>query len=144
VVTAQQVFNDALRLRIAPALRSFGFKGSGAAYELPSDSHWAILGFQKSVASDRYVVKFTINLTVVSKDIWDAERVDRSYLSTKPTPNVQSGPFAWEKRIGSLMPDRSDHWWSMSTARSIDPVVEDVLFAIQTYALPAMKEHMEG
>jgi len=51
------------------ALRRLGFKGSGQRYELPSDVTWATLGFQKSAYSDSLAARFTINVTVISRDV---------------------------------------------------------------------------
>jgi hypothetical protein len=51
-----------LRDEIAPELRAAGFKGSRQSFDLPSESHWAVLGFQKSAWSDRQRVTFTVNL----------------------------------------------------------------------------------
>src|SRR5947209_7169681 len=68
VESAQETFKRMMREQVAPQLRALGFKGSGQRFTLPSDSHWALLGFQRSAWGDSRKGKFTINLTVVSKD----------------------------------------------------------------------------
>lgn len=47
--TPQQVYDDLMKATFAPALRGVGLKGSGGRFELPSDTYWALLGFQKDV-----------------------------------------------------------------------------------------------
>jgi hypothetical protein len=67
VSSAQETFRNLMKTLIAPGLRALGFKGSGQNYQLPSDDHWAMLGFQKSVSSDSETIRFTINVLVVSR-----------------------------------------------------------------------------
>ena len=68
VPTAQEAFVKMMKEEIAPALRRLGFKGSGQRYELPSPTHWALLGFQKSAYSDSPEVRFTVNVTIAGRD----------------------------------------------------------------------------
>ena len=68
--TPQQVFHDLMKETFAPALRSVGLKGSGGRFELPSERYWAQLGFQKSAYSDSAVLMFTVNLSVINREVW--------------------------------------------------------------------------
>src|SRR5438093_6746629 len=101
-----------LRLAIAPGLRALGFKGSGQVYEPPDEQYWSLLGFQRSVASDRHEARFTINLSVAEKAGWAEARREHSYYPVKPNPNIHCG-FEWYERIGSLLPEHKDHWWRL-------------------------------
>src|SRR6266508_1633339 len=65
VATAQESFKQMLRDHVAPALREMGFRGSGQNFSLRSDSHWALLDFQKSQWSSEDKIAFTVNLPVV-------------------------------------------------------------------------------
>jgi Domain of unknown function (DUF4304) len=108
--TAQEAFARMMKEEIAPALRRLGFKGSGQRYELRSDTHWAIVGFQKFSWSDQGQVEFTLNLTVIGRDEWLRARERRPYLSERPQANV--GAFVgWEEWIGALMPDAAAGTW---------------------------------
>jgi uncharacterized protein DUF4304 len=130
-----------LRSSVAPALRSHGFKGSGQKFELPDDRYWALLGFQKSVSSDKTTVKFTVNLVVVDKSEYADARAEQSYLSAKPSPNLRGGPGWWE-RIGSVMPEGRDLWWKIVDGVSSDEVSEQVLRAIGEFGIPAIRARM--
>jgi hypothetical protein len=109
---------------------------------LPSETHWVLLGFQKSRASNAKDVRFTVNVTVVSKRAWVEARSERSYLSERPSANSPYGAFARQLRIGHLLPDRQDKWWTVDTRASMESVKVEVLDAIRTYALPAIEQQV--
>ncbi len=140
-MTAQDVFKELLQSTVAPALGAHGLKGSGQVFELPDERFWALLGFQKSTYSDRSKVKFTINLCVVSKAEYGEARRESSYLPAKPSPNIQGGP-GWWQRIGYLLPERRDYWWTIGERDPIHQVAEQVLQAITEFGLPALRAQM--
>lgn len=140
--TALDIFPLMMREEIAPELRQMGFKGSGQSFTLPSETHWVLLGFQKSRASNAKDVLFTVNVTVVSKRAWVEARSDRSYVPERPSANIFYGPFAWQRRIGDLLPDRQDRWWTVDTRVSMESVKVEVVDAIRTYALPAIERQV--
>jgi hypothetical protein len=43
----QDVYADMMTTTFAPALRAAGLRGSNGRFELPTDTCWAQLGFQK-------------------------------------------------------------------------------------------------
>ncbi|HJW50285.1 MAG TPA: DUF4304 domain-containing protein [Candidatus Limnocylindria bacterium] len=141
-----------LRDVIAPALRGLGFQGSAQSFVLRSDTHWALVGFQKS--RDRYAdsVKFTVNVTVVAREIWKVWREASPHLPARPHANVSYGPgsrqldpdvraaYSWE-RIGVLMPVRNDYWWEIRADTDTTHVAEEVIAAIRDYAIPEIRRH---
>ena len=72
VVSAQDEFRGVLRDLVSPALRSAGLKGSGGRYQMPSQSCFALVGFQRSHWSTGSAVQFTVNLMVVSREVWNS------------------------------------------------------------------------
>ena len=139
--SVQTKFKLLMKERIAPRLREDGLKGSGQNYYLPSESHWALIGFQKSMFSDSHELKFTINLYVVNKNEWEKARKERSYFPAKPTPTTKWG-IGWERRIGFLLPERCDHWWSMEANSNLEKISDQVINFIVKYALPAINEQL--
>jgi hypothetical protein len=138
--TAQEAFKEMLRSAIAPALRALGFKGSGQTFELADERFWAFLGFQKSLSSDRSVVKFTVNLCVIDKAQYSKAREEASYLPAKPTPNVRGGRGWWERIGRSSLRDMTS-----GDAPRGDPTValaKQVVLAIEAHGLPAMRARM--
>jgi hypothetical protein len=72
VVSAQDEFRGFLRDLVSPAMRSAGLSGSAGRYYLPSPSCFALVGFQKSEWSTGSAVTFTVNLKVVSREVWNS------------------------------------------------------------------------
>jgi hypothetical protein len=142
MVTAQETYREMMKMQVAPALRELGFKGSGQNYELPAPGHWAMLGFQKSVWSDASGLRFTVSMLVVSRAAWEKARSERSYVPARPTANRLWGDFAWQKRIGALLPGGQDHWWEVKADSTTDDLAAEVVSAIEDFALPAMREQI--
>jgi hypothetical protein len=140
---AQDTFKELLKCSVAPRLRECGLKGSGQNYAIKSLTHWALIGFQKSVFSDADELKFTINLYVVPKERWEAERTERSYLPTNPTANVH-WPVGWVKRIGYLLPKGQDHWWTLDANTDIKDLADEIVEVICNTAVPTMQEKIES
>jgi hypothetical protein len=136
MVTAQETYREMMKMQVAPALRELGFKGSGQNYELPAPGHWAMLGFQKSVWSDASGLRFTVNVLVVSRAAWEKARSERSYVPARPTANRLWGDFAWQKRIGALLPGGQDHWWEVKADSTTDDLAAEVVSAIETSPCP--------
>ena len=141
--TVQEIFKALLKEDIAPRLRGQGLKGSGQNFSVPSDSHWVLIGFQKSIFSDSRELKFTINLYVVNKQEWEDVRSERSYYPAKPTPTTRWG-IGWSRRIGSLLPERCDHWWSLNSTSNLEDISNEVIEFIVKYALPAIHEQLQS
>lgn len=161
--TAQHVFSRLLRDVVAPELRRHGLKGSGSVYVLPDAAAWAQVGFQKSTSSTGHLVKFTINLKVTDKAYWDEQRRDHSPLKDTPPSGVERTTWDAERlarsayparpsanmfgdgqveRIGTLLPGRADHWWSL-TADNAETVVDEALQALLAYGLPWLRHAIQ-
>jgi hypothetical protein len=136
-------FRTMMREHVAPELRRMGFRGSGQSFTLPSEDHWVLLGFQKSRSSSAEAVRFTVNTMVVSKLEWAQARERASYLPERPTANTSYGTLTWWKRIGRLLPDGRDRWWTLSGDSAMASVAAEVLDAIRIYALPAIHQQLE-
>ena len=138
-----------LREEIAPRLRSLGFKGSGQSFSLPSESHWAIVGFQKSRFSDARSVSFTVNVTVVGRNEWETAHAKCRGLSARPAPNTGLPPISapsgyWHERIGFLIPGNRDRWWNVAAQADTSEIAEAVVADIRDVAIPAMLERMRS
>jgi hypothetical protein len=128
-----------MRDEVAPALRALGFKGSGQAYVLPNDTHWAMLSFQKSaLRSDADQIFFAVNFDVTTKEEWDQRRRAVG-APERPSPSwfsrmtIADGP-----RGGGIQ-----HWWELRVGSPVQPLVEDVITRITNEALPTMRALIE-
>ena len=140
--TALDIFRLMMRDEIAPELRRMGFKGSGQSFRLPSETHWVLLGIQKSGHSYPGLVRFTVNVMVVSKRTWTEARSERSYVPEQPSANTMWGPWLWQQRIGHLLPGRSDKWWEVDDRRSAEVAKREVLEGIRDCVLPAIQQQL--
>jgi uncharacterized protein DUF4304 len=144
VGSAVDGFRSMMRDHVAPALRAMGFVGSGRSYVLPSDTHWVLLGFQKSRSSDAAAVPFTVNVTVASKEAWAAMRRTRGYLPERPSANTFYGPEIWRRRIGMLLPEGADRWWTLTPATPAAALAAEVVDALRLAALPEIRRRLAG
>jgi hypothetical protein len=141
--TAQEEFRAMVRRWVGPGLRELGFKGSGQAFWLPSDDFFVVLGFQKSLSSDAARVRFTVNVSVISKAAWENERRERTYLPEKPSANTYYG-VPWQKRIGELVPWLAgDPWWSLDAGQGGEDTAAEIVGVIRESVLPAIREVTE-
>lgn len=140
-VPAQDLYAAMIKDRISPALRAEGLTGSGGRYSVRSNTHWALVGFQKSSYSDRREVQFTINLMVVRRDEWQMLAAKNSYFPAKPSASLGYGPVM-PKRIGSLVGDGADKWWRLFGGQDVDLVAADVLTDLRDAGLPWLRERI--
>lgn len=140
-VPAQDLYAALISDRITPALRTEGLVGSRGRYSLRSQTHWALVSFQKSAYSDRREVQFTINLCVVRKDEWNALRVEHPYYPAKPSGSTIYGSVR-RTRIGSLVDDGSDKWWRLYDGQDVASVAADVLTDLSDVGLPWLRNQV--
>ena len=125
-----------MKKSFAPALRAAGLKGSGGRFELPSEEYWSQLGFQKSAHSDSDSLKFTVNLSVISRQVWAEQLLARPQLGQKPKPSTFYGSWADQVRIGRLTSSGEDLWWWLNRGDDPSPVGEQVVSALLDLAVP--------
>ncbi|XAS72002.1 DUF4304 domain-containing protein [Micrococcaceae bacterium Sec5.1] len=126
--TAQDHFRSMVRTELAPELRRLGFRGSGAQFELPSASHWLLLGIQRSTSSTADEVRFTVNLSAVDRQAWITKRETEKWMGVRPSANVL-GPVTTSMRLGVLIWG-TDTWFAIQPNRSTKDVAFEVLDAI--------------
>ena len=134
--TPQQVYAHLMKESFAPALRAAGLKGSGGRFELPSEEYWSQLGFQKSSFSDSSALKFTVNLSVISRVAWAQETSAKLHLGKKPAPGTLYGSWANQVRIGQLTTSGEDLWWSLHRGDDPGPLAEQVVANLLDLAVP--------
>ncbi|WP_136056473.1 DUF4304 domain-containing protein [Microbacterium sp. K24] len=143
MTTAQDQVRCLLREDIAPILRAAGFRGTERSFAIPDPDWFAQIGFQTSTASTSTLSKLTINVQVIPKAVWNAERVERQYPA-KPSPNThygRAGQF-WQVRAGQLI-DGDHHWWELDNRgtrrRQLAVELTDLIVDV---VLPAMMSRM--
>ena len=131
-----------MKQRIAPLLRANGLIGSGGRFSMKSETHWALLGFQKSVYSDRSEVRFTVNLLVVHRDKWDELAARAPHYGPNPTPTITYPAPVRCARIGQLAEDQADKWWRIYPGQDLDLLMSDLQGDLLGSALPWMRQQI--
>ena len=146
--TAQETFARLVKAHLGPRLRRLGMTGSGNRWTLPSDTHWVLMGLQRSTTSTSQEVRFTLNLLVVRRDHWSAYVAEEPWAGDKPNPNESSGPGVWTTRIGQLLPPdrpgwgRGDRWWELHPTSDLDELASAVADVVEHVALPALRDEV--
>lgn len=139
--TAQVIYGELVKDTLSPALRALGFTGSGGTYALKSQTHWAQLGLQKSSYSDRAEVRFTANLSVVSKADWDAFRAKHPAMPAKPAASMGYGAPVDDGRLGTIA-GGEDKWWIVKPTGDHEAVVADFVADLTCHGLPWLQARM--
>ncbi len=79
--------------------------------------------------------RFTINLAIAAKRIlaYEGKEVD----ACPPTYACH-----WTIRIGVLMPERNDIWWTLSSEESLVAVEAEIQMTLSELAIPTVKAHL--
>jgi len=122
--------------RIAAFLRQPGFSKRGHIFVCVSAGNWAVIEYQKSQKSSAEAVVFTANVGVVS------QRLARFFSSPmEPKKPPASSEWHWRQRLGFLLPQRQDIWWTLTpnTLAEVSREIEDALGV----ALPAVEGYLQ-
>jgi hypothetical protein len=141
-LTPQQTYAEWMRATFGPALRTQGLRGSGGRFHLPTDVYWAQLGFQKSAFSDGQEVRFTVNLSVIRRDVWAEQTAAQPHLGEEPSPNTKYGAWAHQVRIGKLTPDGEDKWWRIVRGVASTDVRDDAVHDLLTLGVPWLRKRL--
>lgn len=129
-----------LRTTVRPELKRLGFTGSGAAYTLPTPDHFATISFQQSSGNTWVRAKFTVNVQVIARRDWSQYAAQHGHGDT-PDPDSHYRVGSTE-RLGQLSRHGYDYWWSVWAGFPTTDVAGDVIAAIRTGALPAMRQRI--
>ncbi len=143
VLLPQEAFKHLLPGAIAPALKAHGFSKSNQTFYLRHEKNWELVNFQKSVGSTASMVIFTVNVGVTSGIL------SNFHSGRHPSGRPNIWACAWQRRLGSMLPDHQEKWWSISTDetdQSLEQLAQALCSEIGQVAVPAIKNyiHDEG
>ncbi len=122
----------------ANGLKAEGFKRMGNHFVKPSADLFHGINFQASQWGSMDEGSFTINLVVTSAAVYEL-------WTEKPLPrNPASALFPMQHRIGSLMPQRRDHWWTVSAKTDLDALAREVTEVLTVNGLPFFAEYPDS
>jgi hypothetical protein len=131
VASAPDQYKRMLRQEIAPALRDLGMEGSASNFVLPDPDHYLLVGIQGSRSNTAGVVRFTVNLAVISKAKW--KQGWRAWWG-RPSATAQ-GPVGTYMRLGELTPQHDDVWWELTPDADTATLAAEVVQAVQQFGL---------
>ena len=122
--------------RVNSSLRGLGYKRSGLRFCLQKQGNWGVLGFQKSARTDQRRLIFTINVGVCST------RLLRFYSLEKVgnCPTIQDCHL--DIRLGHLLPDRDDKWWTIVDEKGLDQLSDEIVSDVTNVAHQMICHHV--
>jgi hypothetical protein len=143
-VQAQERFRVLLREHLGPLLRAEGFRGSGQSWRLEHPSgNAALIQVQRDRYNSADRVRFTINLAVASKVVWDWQltREPERGPTARPSALYATDCPLW-LRIGTLLPEGKDTWWTIASGTRLAPLAASVAEALRGRAIPLLRDHL--
>jgi hypothetical protein len=122
---------DPVLLALAVLLRSRGYIKSGSTFRLRTLDTIFIISLQSSDSSTSTLAKVTVNLGVHVPALQDPQR---------PEKNPSASSVHWHERIGRLMPEKRDIWWSIHSAEEAASVAPIITRCVEQFGIPALAE----
>ncbi|MEU2627670.1 DUF4304 domain-containing protein [Kitasatospora sp. NPDC007106] len=105
------------------------------------------LGFQGSRFDSADSLDFTVNVSVIGRQAWEAYRAGHPGLPARPNPSVHYDRRFDPVRIGHLLASGRDTWWNVSTHRPadrLDRTADGVVAAVTDHAVPEIRRRLGG
>ncbi|MDP9178986.1 MAG: DUF4304 domain-containing protein [Gemmatimonadota bacterium] len=134
-MTTARVFTQLLR-SVESILGPAGFARTKRSFWIQSGNNIGIIDVQKSRKSTADRVLFTLNLGVWS------DRVGSFVAGGTKSHPPEVDDCHWRERIGFLLPDREDKWWTINESDDAAAVIDDVGPVMESVAVPAVIAHI--
>ena len=121
---------------ISSLLKEKGFSRKGTCFYLRRGNNWGLLDFQKSRKGIVGETIFTVNLGICSGRL--LEFLSPDLLEQKPSIEA----CHWRERVGFLLPERQDKWWSIRSTGPLNSLVNELKDCLDQAAIPAIEQHL--
>jgi hypothetical protein len=118
----------------ADKLRPFGFVRWGLIMRLLGEDNAAIVSFQKSKYADDEELEFTVNLSIVCGRLLDSD--------ARPLALAQEVDGHLRERIGFLLDDPEDTWWSIEPWTDSEQLAAEISDLIVTRGVPYLIRYL--
>lgn len=112
--------------RVGLVLRPLGFRKRGLFFERRLTDVVQFVSLQASTISTALSLKLTVNVGVLIPEL----------LETWEKADVWS--CQWNQRLGFLMPNPEDRWWTIESSSEAGDVAEVLAEAIRVFAVPSL------
>lgn len=116
---------------LSACLKPRGFVKSGSTFRQRNSDTICIVSLQSSTSSTAALAKVTVNLGVHVPALQDPQR---------PEKNPSSSSTHWNQRIGHLMPENNDIWWSIHSIEEAGLVASEIARCVERFGIPALAE----
>lgn len=128
---------DVIRLGLAPALRTAGYKRSGTTFTLVRPEATCVTNVQSSAGNGTTRGLFTINLGVYYP------RLEALATRARTPDKPKEAECHARARIGALMPGGNDHWWPILTDTDTNQLAKVVREAWEAHAVPWLESRAD-
>ncbi len=131
---AAEAFEQLLK-DVSASLRNAGWSRAGKTLYIEKCNNWVLINFQKSQKSTSKNLLFTVNIGICSRrlaEFFTPEKVD-------VRPAVED--CHWRRRVGLLLPDHSDKWWSIDDRTPLGDLVEEIRSCLEQKAIPELERY---
>ena len=132
--TSQATLRDLVKRHLGPGLRAAGFAGSGQDFHRQVAGNWAAINVQRHRGSTADELRFTINLGTASS----AVRIEDGHAPDEPAREIDCH---WRIRLGRLLPDARDRWWTVTSRmepREGDELGQELVEHLTRHAVPKL------
>ena len=114
---------------LTTALKPLGYAKSGSTFRLHNSDTIFIISLQSSTSSTSALAKVTVNLGVHVPVLQDPQQTSSSSWSAH-----------WHQRIGHLLPEKDDIWWSIRTVEESRSAAAEIVRCVEQFGLPALAQ----
>lgn len=129
-----ETFNELMEA-VRGRLASAGFVRQGKIFRIISRNNCGIIDFQRSSASSKQAILFTINLSVVCGDLMEGG------LARNKKPLGIDAHI--HERIGWLLPERSDKWWKIDESTDREDLIKEISDIVLEKAVPFIERYLD-
>jgi hypothetical protein len=130
---SKRLVSDGSSLDVAPLLKGLGYRRRGRRFLLAGELSTAHIRLQASQWNHADRARFTINLGRYFESI-ARKNGEPVVLDSSKQRQMHVGI-----RIGHLLPQQADHWWSIENEGDVTKVAAEVKAALRDYGLPYLE-----
>jgi len=119
---------------VAEHLKPLGFSKRSHGFHRLLNGNVALIEFQRSVANDHGLLRFTMNVGVVSGRLASKEAID--------IKRVGSSGAHLRKRLGEFLPQRFDKWWELNASEPANAAIWEILELLRSHVIPFLDQHI--
>lgn len=120
---------------VHPVLKQAGYTKQGSKFRKLFCPNVALIQFQRSRYNDKYDIRFTINISIISAALMQ-------YLGAlEDLKKASEWHGHLRQRIGSFDPLATDKWWKLDDNSDAQSISKEVVQLVTDCAIPFISDH---